>query len=168
MAPESYYVQIMIMDEKKTAVRKVYPDVLRIIAILGVLFNHRVAYYVIETPQPVNLNYIIKIFLSVAAKCGPPLFFMISGYLLLGKNEPLKRVFTHRICRILAVMMICAVYFVIRFRDMGRIPIKLNWYFYAYLGFLLLLPFLRKMAQGADKTAVIYFLILSFEFYNWR
>ena len=117
------------MEEKKPAVRKVYLDVLRILAILGVLFNHRVAYYTIDTLQPVTVNYIVKILLSVFAKCGPPLFFMISGYLLLGKNEPLKKIFTHRILRIVIVMVICAVYFVIRFRDMGKIPIKLNWYF---------------------------------------
>ena len=131
------------------------------------MFNHRVAYYSIETPQPVTLNYVIKILLSVFAKCGPPLFFMISGYLLLGRQESIKKIFTHRILRIVIVMAISAVYFVWRFRDMEDVHIKLNWYFFAYLGFLLLLPLLRKMVSAADRTIALYFLAISFTAYSF-
>ncbi len=144
--------------DSKTGKRKIYLDILRIMAILMVLFNHRVAYYCIETPQPLSLNYIIKILLSVFAKCGPPLFFMISGYLLLGREEDIKRIFTHRILRIIIVMAVCALYFVFRFKD---IHIKLNWYFYAYLAFLFILPFLRKIAIHADKKQIVYFLVIA-------
>ncbi len=146
--------------------RKLWLDGLRILAILMVLFNHRVAYYSIETPQPVTVNYIIKILLSVSAKCGPPLFFMISGYLLLGKEESIKKIFTHRILRIVIVMIISAVYFVWRFRNMENVHIKLNWYFYAYLCFLLLLPFYRKIAMSVDAVQIRYFFILTFLAYQ--
>lgn len=146
--------------------RKTYLDFLRIVAIMMTLFCHRVAYYSIETLSVIDASYLVKAFLSILAKCGVPFFFMISGTLLLGKEERFAKTFTHRILRMLIVMAICAVIFILAFNEPGNFKVKLNWYFYAYIGFLIMMPFLGLIARGASKSQVYLFLTISFVTYS--
>ena len=146
--------------------RKTYLDFLRIIAIMMVLFNHRVAFYSIETLTQVDASYLIKTLFSILAKCGAPFFFMISGTLLLGRQEKFSKTFTHRILRMLIVMAICAVFFILAYNEPGNFKVKLNWYFYAYIGFLIMMPFLGLIARNADKSQVILFLSTAFLTYS--
>ncbi|MCR5417510.1 MAG: acyltransferase family protein [Lachnospiraceae bacterium] len=146
--------------------RKTYLDFLRIVAILMVLFNHRLAYYCIETTTQVDLSYLVKALISVTSKCAAPFFFMISGALLLGREEPFIKTLKHRILRILIVMLICAIGFIIAFNEPGDFKVKLNWYFYAYIGFLLMMPFLGLIARNAKKEQIYLYLAIAFTIYS--
>lgn len=142
--------------------RNIAYDIIRILAILMVLYNHRrlFCYY-----SGVNNVLFAACFasLSVLCKCGPALFFMISGALLLSREEPYKKVFTHRILKMLIVMAILAC---VRsaFYKSGGIPKTflsgLNWYMYSYTAYLIALPFLRKMVKNmSGRDGMIFFAI---------
>ena len=65
-----------------------YLDELRAIAILLVLLAHTIKYF------PVNIDYLtsptLLSYLAIS-RMGVPLFFMLSGALLLNKNDSLKK-----------------------------------------------------------------------------
>ena len=67
--------------------RKIYLDFLRIIAIFMVLFNHTgTSGFVLFTVTQRSALYPFYLFNAILIKIAVPLFFMISGVLLLGKN----------------------------------------------------------------------------------
>lgn len=100
-----------------------------------------------------------------------PLFFMISGYILLDADiKSLSRFYYRRYLRILLPFsVICMLYyFTPEYRNYS-IPGYLRqiathfvdyhlWYVYAIIGLYLALPFFIKMVQGADgrKLALLY------------
>jgi len=139
-------------------------DLIRILAILMVLYNHREAYgYFVNFPY-MGFKYVFEVFASALCKCGSALFFMVSGALLLGKQEPFPRIFQHRILRILIVMAAMTVLSKVQEgRPESLFTIftgGLNWYLYSYLAYLFMLPFLRILAQHmnpADRK--LFFLI---------
>ena len=62
-------------------------DFVRIVAILLVFYNHYYCYdFFLDSSNPGILHYILLI-PSIICKCGPTLFFMISGALLLKRKE---------------------------------------------------------------------------------
>ncbi|SEP95154.1 acyltransferase family protein [Butyrivibrio sp. TB] len=145
-------------------------EVLRVIAILMVLLNHRYPYAVAEIDSPATLNYYIKCVISVIIKCGSPLFFMISGALLLGKSESFKRIFLHRILRILIIMLLCTLLVMIQDKNYSRPDIifstGLNWYLYSYVAYLFMLPLLRIIAQHITKEQMKIYIYLTTLFYS--
>lgn len=161
----------MTESVKSMIKRHYYLDFLRIIAIFFVLFNHRECYHHFLTYDDFGLKYLITIIPSILCKCGPPLFFMISGALLLrDKEESFSQIFKHRILRILIVMIAAALW---KSREDFTIVtiIKtfasgLNWYLYAYLGFLFMLPFMRVITNHVSKQKVTMFFMLTFGFYS--
>ncbi|MEE0956030.1 MAG: acyltransferase family protein [Eubacterium sp.] len=147
-------------------------DILRVIAIIMVLFNHRYTYWGPEQNiAPGSLKIFLALGLSCICKCGPPLFFMVSGTLLLGREESFGRVLRHRVLRIIIVMLICSVY-LSRYSLNARTILQNflseeNWYFYSYIGYLLMLPFLRKIALHASEKDMYLYLILVTAFYTF-
>lgn len=157
---------------KKENKREFFYDILRIIAIFGVLYNHRPCFDLFASMNCLSIKGIILIIFSMISRCGPPLFFMISGALLLNKEENFKKIFTHRIIKIIIVMIIISMiqtmrignhtleYFVNHLFNMN------NWYLYAYLGYLFMLPFLRKIALHSTEKDKYLFLVLTTLFYT--
>lgn len=145
-------------------------DILRIIAIIMVLYNHRYTYIYPNNYDIITLKYIIGATLSIICKCGPPLFFMISGALLLKKEESFKYILKHRVSRILIIMVICSFLIMIRDNRLNFILVftqKLNWYLYYYLAYLLMLPFLRKIALYSNEKEMNLYMILVCIFYTF-
>ena len=64
-------------------------DFMRIFAILLVIFNHtdNRGFYRFLTDDPGTFLYWFNLFFSILCKAAVPLFFMISGALLLNKEE---------------------------------------------------------------------------------
>lgn len=159
------------MTETKT--RNISYDIMRIIAILMVLYNHREAFsYFTQVPY-MGLKYMFTICASVLSRCGPPLFFMISGALLLGKTESFIKIFKHRILRVLIVMVPLALFAYLTWGETikadGFISIyisKLNWYLYAYIAYLFMLPFMRVLVQNMSKNQKKLFFILTIVTYT--
>lgn len=153
--------------------RKYYLEAVRIIAMLLVMYNHSATFMSFANLD--GIEYVISFFLSFTCKAAVPLFFMVSGALLLGKNESFKDLFTKRIVRIIAVIVIFSLLYHTKLAVRGytefapltillRWPFDLTflpyWYLYSYLGMLLILPILRPLAQNMPKNVFTYLIVL--------
>ena len=86
------------MIKMKKSKRILYFDVIRIMSIIGILFCHASALYIVSdigTP-----NFYITAFYDCFRDFSVPLFVMLSGALLIGKNDSLIAFFKRRLSRI--------------------------------------------------------------------
>ena len=158
--------------------KKTHIEVLRILAITLVIFNHTSPEGYLGFANESNaVLYGIDMFLSVLCKIGVPIFFMISGALLLGKQESFKALYTKRVLRMVIVLLIISIpnyillsgdsplsvfgFFQKIYTDTARTAL---WYLYAYICFLIMLPFLRAMAANLRGKDYKYLLILHIVF----
>lgn len=104
-----------------------------------------------------------------------PLFFMISGALLLKKEESIQHLLKTRFLKYFAVLLVVSfiqylykirgdfssfsLFAFLRKTYTYRMSVAL-WFLYAYLGYLLCLPMLRKMANAMSNLEYEYMLIL--------
>lgn len=139
-------------------------DFVRIVAILLVFYNHYYCYdFFLDSSNPGILHYILLI-PSIICKCGPTLFFMISGALLLNRKENYSSDVLRRVKKFSVVIFaIVFLKFCLNRSFSNAVSLLLNglnWYFYAYLGFLLLLPVYRSIAANLKKEDWKYIFIL--------
>lgn len=159
--------------------RKLHIEFLRILAIFFVIFNHTgpdgYRLYTTTISDGFTIKYIFYASLSVFCKIAVPLFFMISGALLLKKEETYQDLFQKRVSRIVLVLiLISSFYYISISLDYHIFAFSITefltlfsyrvitplWYLYAYLGFLLCLPFLRKIALNMQEKDFHYLFIV--------
>lgn len=154
---------------------KIHIDFLRIAACLLVIINHTNSrIFMGHIPSPV---WFVSVTLFFISKTAVPVFIMISGALLLGRDESYKKFFG-RVLRIAAVLILFSFfYFIISVKDFAALTgadikdflMKLYgsavtntfWYLYLYIGLLLMLPLLRKLTTGFKQKDYIYFICCS-------
>lgn len=161
----------------KESGRKVYIDFIKIIAIYMVLFNHTgLDGFLLFTAERESMLYPFYLFNSILIKVAVPLFFMTSGALLLGKQESVKTILTKRFLRFAVVLLvgslIAYIYLCLRIfpQEMslrvftGILYVGEHaaayWYLYAYLAYLLMLPFLRRLAQSMSFGEYIWMFLM--------
>ena len=109
---------------------------------------------------------------------GVPLFVMLSGALLLGKEEPIGMFFRKRMGRVLWPFLfwsviVCAILY---WQEGGRSLTGyaaslftglvtggvhgIYWYVYMIIGLYLVTPFLRKIVHNSDKGYLYYLIVL--------
>ena len=95
------------MAKKKT----VYLELIRILAIFLVIFNHTGTngFFLFSVRQGSAL-YPLYMFLSIACRTAVPLFWMVSGSLLLPKEESIRYVYRHRVLRMLLVLALFSLF----------------------------------------------------------
>ncbi len=140
---------------------KTYLDVLKVLAIFLVLWNHTDTGFdlynrVLDMPQ-----HMLYLCFSIFDKIAVPLFFMCSGALLLGREESWRKLLTYRVRRFALILLIVSAINYLQYYNnssnfsfydfisrlyTGSVRTPL-WYLYAYLAFMLSLPFLRKLAR---------------------
>lgn len=111
------------------------------------------------------------------SKAAVPIFFMISGALLLGKTDTYKVAYGKRAFRITVDIIIFSVLnFIVFdgdfssfsldfFTDMINKPYTVSfWYLYSYLAIMLLLPIWQKLAKVMSKKDFTVFLAILFFF----
>jgi surface polysaccharide O-acyltransferase-like enzyme len=150
----------------------IHIEVLRIICCYLVMFNHTgtMGFFLFSIARSSKL-YWLYMFMSIACKVAVPVFFMISGALLLGKEESIKDIFIKRIFRfiiiLIAISTLYRVYDCIlyngEFSLIGCFKMIYSskastalWYLYSYIGMLMMLPFLRKMVRLMKITDYLY------------
>lgn len=153
--------------------KKYYLEVIRILAILMVMYNHSAAFMSFSNQS--GVEYAISFLFSMVCKGAVPLFFMVSGALLLGKNESGKDLFQKRILRMILVIVIFSFLYYMKlvlkgerpfapFSFLLSLPTDLvylpYWFLYSYLGVLTILPILRPLAQNMSKNTFWYLIIL--------
>lgn len=154
--------------------RKLYFDILRIIACFLVIFNHSGGYTAYQNASNAVTAF-VYMFFTMITRINVPVFFMISGALLLTKDVSYKEMFFKRILRICIALLFASVvvYLVDNRHDWSRLDLgtfvrktlggKIRvayWYLYAYVGFLLMLPFMRRSVKNMTKYDFIYLLVI--------
>lgn len=156
----------------------IHIEFLRIICIFLVLFNHTGdnGFFLFSVSQQSPL-YCFYMFLSIGCKIAAPIFYMISGALLLGKNESLKSLYLKRILKwVIVLILSSAVYRIYDWyyygADAGITQFLLDvyqayisraqWYLYSYIALLVMLPFLRRLAQAMTKKDYLYLAVCQF------
>ena len=157
--------------------RKLHLDLLRMIAIFLVIYNHTGItgcsyYYDIHDSF---WHWPLMEIAFVMRSC-IPVFFMISGALLLGRNESLKDLYRKRILRFLIVLIAASmITYLYNIReDFSQFSLwsffytlysyehsHSYWFLYQYLGWLMCLPLLRKMAQAMEDRDFFYLIIVA-------
>lgn len=153
-------------------------DLIRATAIIFVVLIHSMG-ILNDTPETKSI-LVIKGFYSIIY-AGVPLFVMLSGALLLGKEEPLKLFFKKRFHRVLIPFFIWSIIvsLIHFFQNGGRnllnwslLFIKelfgngvhtIYWYIYMILGLYMLTPILRSIAKNTKLLA--YSIIVCFGLY---
>lgn len=164
--------------------KKIYFEWMRIIACGLVIFNHLAGYTLYMHSTGVKQAFYMT--LTMITRINVPLFFMISGALLLRKEEDFKYIIQKRTSRILEVTFLFEVglfvlfglkaihhgevydwsimSFLRGFFSGGISGAGAYWYLYAYLGFLLMLPFLQRIAAKMKKEDFVILFLIHFAF----
>lgn len=156
---------------------KIHIEFLRIICIYLVMFNHTGTngFFLFSVAEYSKL-YWFYMFISIACKVAVPIFFMISGALLLGKNESIQDIYQKRIFKYVIVLVgtsfLYQVYrhyfqgtdigFVIGLKQIysSNASVAL-WYLYSHIGVLIMLPLMRKMVRSMDNKDYVYIAVSS-------
>lgn len=173
-----------LSEKRKT--KTVYYEWIRLIACFFVIFNHLKGYVLFINAS--GIKQIFYMVISVITKINVPLFFMVSGALLLDRQENILTVLKKRISRMVLVILLfelgiyieCMLYALAQGRDYeftlkrfvyGVFERSLDetgayWYLYAYLGFLFLLPLMQKLAKQMRRSDfytlfTLHFVLLS-------
>lgn len=168
--------------------RKAYLDRLRVIAIALVIYNHLPAYALADKNVPGQLIYV---FLAAATRINVPLLLMVSGGLLLNREEDIRTLLKKRVLRFAVALTLFylglytlrllhdtilygAVFafspgeFIRGLFSHSLIPADAGsyWFLYAYLLYLLMLPFLRSIAHNMQKSHFILITVLHAAIYT--
>lgn len=163
--------------------KKIYFELIRAFSMLLVIFNHTgIRGFFLFSKEDDSVFYLFYLFISVSCKIAVPLFWMISGALLLPKEESIKRVYVHRVLRMVLVLVLfsilCFLYTIVKDRQQINPSLILSflttlyrknwaaayWFIYAYIGILMMLPFLRKLVKNMTKDYFHYLFLLVFFF----
>jgi len=154
------------------------PDLVRAVAIVGVLAIH-LTYPIYARPDFIGGNtwWIAQIINSIF-RISIPLFVMLSGYLLLGKNENIILTLKRAIKRLILPIVVWSFFYLAWNNywfqtSLGLKDVINGWlsggfshlyFFFILLGLYLLLPVLRPMWQKTTHSIHLYFLGLSLTF----
>lgn len=165
----------MNSDNKDGAVYLPHIDILRVVACALVIVNHTNSRLFMGMP-PVYPVWFFSAGMFFISKTAVPIFIMISGALLLGRDESYKKTLG-RAGRIAAVTLIFSAFYFICdqkeaftltsvgefFRTVySDVQTRAFWYLYLYIGLLLMLPLLRKLVRGMVFRDYLYMLGMTF------
>ncbi len=155
------------LTEKKD---KIYIEVIRLMAIMMVLYCHTsvngLLYFQLGKG---NRSSQLAIFVYPLAAGCVKLFFMISGALLLHKTESIGTVLRKRFSRFfLVTIVVVLAYYLLEEENLSVKgyfnalysggSLTQHWFLYAYLSFLLILPFLQRLAAGISEDRFYWYL----------
>lgn len=153
--------------------KKLHIEALRIVAIILVLLNHSDLFYTFYTNTDNGLTFGASTVISAICKINVPLFMMITGAMLLEKEESWKEIIQKRVLKIVFILLVFSfILYLLKslvwgtysfsIADFGTRILKKDiqvsyWYLYEYISILLVLPFIKKMVKGMDKSEFGYF-----------
>lgn len=152
--------------------RTLYLDILKIIACFLVVVNHAGIGLLSYAGYTKGTTLFYSTCFSIC-KIAVPIFIMITGSLLLKKEETYKSIIK-RIFRIVVPIICVSIYYY--FIDQGHVgtdiknfitaiiqePLNMSlWYLYMLIGLYIMTPFIKKMIKNFDKKDFILFSILT-------
>ncbi|MCW8890351.1 MAG: acyltransferase family protein [Sedimenticola sp.] len=152
-------------------------DIIRVIATFSVVWLHSAAPLLYKYNELSITNWWVgNIYDSTVRMC-VPLFFMLSGYLLLSKSDSLDSFFRRRISKVVFPLIVWSVLYILwthyyegsasvsfySFYSLALTPAYYHlWFLYAIVGLYLFLPILRVLIQNSNKELQYYFVVLWF------
>ena len=116
-------------------------------------------------------EYLFSLVLDTAARISVPCFFMISGALLLGREEPLEKHWKRLLRFVIALVVWSAVYYFWNtyymkseydLRQILYVPAEAHlWYLYAMIPIYLVMPFFQVMCRHMNLKQEKAFLIVA-------
>lgn len=159
---------------------KIYLDILRIVAIFFVVYNHTPGSRFLPYGEWSDMSYWSMLFVNQIVKMAVPVFLLVSGALLLNRCETVAVVMKKRVMRfIVIILLITSVQYTIscywenkEFTLKGMFSLSslkcdhneffACWFLYVYLGILIILPILRKLVQSVSDKMFIYLMGVQF------
>ncbi len=163
---------------KNTTAHKLYIDVLRTLAALGVIFVHtyKDGHLLFLEYNSESVSFYLYMCISIFSSCFVPVFFMISGALLLDRKESVRYVWKHRIARVALVLLVFSFinyilqiylgtedgfslsYFFLRlYKNYWNYS---YWFLYSYIAFLIFLPLIQAAVPGLNNSHFLYLIII--------
>lgn len=156
-------------------------DLIRLVAVFQVILVH-LSYVIFFKEELFSPNWIAANFYDSFSRMGVPLFFMVSGYLLLGKSEPLSDFFRKRFVKVGIPTLFWSVAYLLWSVDaygngtMGPLAVMISmlkaiyigdveihlWFLYILIGIYLVVPILRVFVSAASRRDLTYFVIIWF------
>ncbi|MBO4458098.1 MAG: acyltransferase [Butyrivibrio sp.] len=165
----------MSEEIKAEGSRYAHLDLLRLIACFLVVFNHTQGCIRLYEYDSIDFTVLVRLFIAMIVKINVPIFYMITGSLLLNRDRDYKDIF-RRIAKMFAILLIFSIAahlcynkgnfyipgFIRNFASATVDGAGPYWYLYAYLGILLILPFLRSIAVRMRPNDVFYLIVVRF------
>jgi len=154
-----------------------YLDFLRSFAIVMVLILHCISIYIVQPEIFGTTSWYANLFINAFARTGVPIFFMISGCLLLSSDgtKDFVKFYKKNLTHIVVPLVLWnVVYFVYKcimgytgFNIMNFLSDFLNcgseyhlWYLYTLIGIYLIAPFLKILVDYCSMKQLIWLLFL--------
>lgn len=154
--------------------RLVWIDYIRVVATLSVILLHSSALLLPQYNHVPQAHWLIADIYQSSVRMCVPLFFMISGYLLLEKEEPLDVFFKKRLDKVIIPLLSWSIIYVFwqsyqgvfkmswqSFFNLSISPVHRHlWFMYSILGIYLVIPILKIFIRNATKSLLYYYIFL--------
>ncbi len=154
--------------------RLIWIDYVRVVAVFFVIFSHASSPLLFKYNEVSRHYWLIADLYHSSSRVCVPLFFMISGYLLLGKEEELSIFFKKRMDKVIIPLLAWSLVYIfwqpyegglsISWRSFYSLPIFPAyyhlWFMYSILGIYLCMPILRAFVKNAGKNLLYYYVAL--------
>ena len=146
-------------------------EIIRMVSFILVIVIHVTNYFCRAYGQITEGEYLFSLVLDAAARISVPCFFMISGALLLGREEPLEKHWKRLLRFVIALVVWSAVYYFWNtyymkseydLRQILYVPAEAHlWYLYAMIPIYLVMPFFQVMCRHMNLKQEKAFLIVA-------
>lgn len=154
--------------------RLVWIDYIRVLATILVILLHVSSLALVKYNEIPKHYWIIADLYHSSSRICVPLFFMISGFLLLEKEETLDIFFKKRLDKVVIPLLAWSLVYIFwqpyeggasvswkSFYSLAIFPAYYHfWFMYAILGVYLSMPILRIFVRNADKKLLYYYVAL--------
>ncbi|MBE6534246.1 MAG: hypothetical protein E7678_04670 [Ruminococcaceae bacterium] len=146
-------------------------DKLRAISCIMVVIIHVANYYGRAFHEITPISYLAVVISNAICRVSVPIFFMISGMLLLKRPVDLKKnakrileKFIYSAVAVIVVMLWDIFYMKVKFKNfiglLGTPERSLLWFLYAIIGLYIALPFIRRMVENMTNKEDLLFVVL--------
>lgn len=154
--------------------RKINIELIRVFAIFMTVMIHISNFYINKFGEISNFDFLISVTYNSFSRICVPLFFMVSGIFLIGrdfdKRKYLKRIFKFTLILVIWSVIyylsnsgfdfknLCTVFFTSLFN--ANATSRHLWFLYAIIGIYIALPFINSMCKNLTREQENLFLIL--------
>lgn len=144
-------------------------EVLRVVACVFVVLIHISNVYCRSFPEISTASYVFSVIIDAISRMGVPIFFMISGALIIGSQVDIKKNLKRTLVFTMILFVWTVIYIVWNYFYIGRTydfanffyePSKRHlWYLYALVGLYFAIPLIQTLFQNLSKELEKYFVI---------